>query len=448
MSNSIDEGSINITKKSDEKEKNIIQIIIDTIIVIAKTLSKYSKDTILKTPIDDFIDTSPVEKENKVLPSVVNTDINFVVKTNKLVSNISKNSFKYKLLKTILIFVFTIMPLLILIITIVYSYHIINIPAIVKEKRFYADLMIYRELDNIYNIFGLGIYINDYVLYMLIICLIYIMMLFYIFFSPNVKYKDNTYKEYITKIYFLLGTVLGILIIHISVYAININKIGSFRDKLNNLVSEYINTKYIDFIHENNTSADIYVVNNQDNLIKYITGILIEIKTKTAPSDYTLISVEQFKEYKDTDGDRYYDLILKAIITYNLILNIRNNEYNSGGYKYIDKTYFYNKKSLLLTINYKKNNLLEIGPRNCIDKIIDGKNNTSQFITQICKDCRILNYNINELIINIRNTMNNITFPPQTLTAIVVLVICIIYYYSFFAIEEVKTENIAEQQQE
>lgn len=416
----------NVIDDSEKYEKkNLYQKFLEFITLLSTKLSEFAKISSYYVPVTNYIETEPTEKR-----SLVGQNGEIYATQEIVLGVLSKNSMKYRMLKVLLLLMFYIIPLVIFGMAIAYMSPILNIPGMMKEKKFYNDVIIFRELDKIYNIYGL--YINDYILYMFIVCTVYLIILVYIFLNKYVKKDHPDYVEFKTKIYIFFALSFLTVLLHFLYYYDKVQRIGAVRDRLIKTTGDHMSSDYILFLEENDkANTDLLVLNNIDNLTRYISGILIELKTITSPSDITLMTVEQFKTYKNEKQQRYYDLILDAIITYNLILNIANNEYNDGDVKHIDRSYFINKKSLLLTVNYQKNCLMELNARKCIDRILDGKENTSPFMVGICKDCRNINNQINESIIEIKNITNHLIFPPQLVTALFVTFISIIYYYSF-----------------
>lgn len=432
---------------SQKDKRNILQRFRDLIVLASTYLSNLSKLSKYHIPISEYIDLQPVETTNLEIIGQV-TDLN----DSKVIGKISKKSITYKILLVFLYSIFYILPIVIIVMTLIYIIPLFDIRRLVKEKKFFNDVIIYRELDKIYSI--LGIYVNDYILYMTIVCIVYAIILLYLFFSKFIKTKEPGYGDFITRIYFLVVLTFVTILIHFIYNYDKIQRMGRLRDRLIKMTGDRINTEYILFLVDESKSGkkdagddtgdeDILELNNVDILARYITGLLIELKTQTAPSDITLMSVEQFKSYRNDKKESFYDLILNAIITYSLILNISNNHYNEGDVKQIDKNFFMDKKSLLLTINFSTNNLMEIHSQKCIEKVLDGKGNKSPFMISICRDAKKINDEMNNCIIDIKNTTNHYIFPPQMITTIFVAIICIIYCYSFVVkVNEMNSQDV------
>lgn len=418
-----------------QEKKNLFQKIINMIIMLSTKLSEFSKLSSYYVPVSKYIVLEPTIETSLQYKGTVSS-----VKSQHLIGKLSTNSFKYKLLLIMLNMMFYVLPLVIFLMSFIYLFPILNISQIVKEKKFYNDLIIYREIDKIYNIFG--VYVNDYILYFGIVCIIFLIVLIYIYFNKFVTKTEASYLEFKQKIYFIFITSFVTIILHFMYYYDKTQRIGQLRDRLINITSHNINKDYILFLEqEYPNKTDLLDMNTTDGLFKYISGLLVELKTQAAPSDIKLMTTEQFKNFKNDKGEPYYDLILHAIVTYSLIVNIANNKYNEGDVKAVDKNFFLNEKSFLLTVNYNKNNLLEINSKKCIDRILDDNDNTSAFMTSICNDCRQINQDINDCLIDLKNVINNFIFPPQIVTAFFIFIYGIIYYYTFLTQVRIFHEN-------
>lgn len=404
-----------------KKKRTILQKLKDIVMELIKTfnhLAELAKET---KPVSNYIELQPVE--NKLL--IVDEIASNIKKTTESAKSIDKNSFTYNLLVVLLISIFYIFPIVVVVMTIIRLMPLFDIAKIVKTKKFYNDIIIYNEINSIKNIFGY--YINDYVLYMSVICLVSLFILSYIFFS-NYIIKDDSpdYPEYsksIFKIIAILSLFIIIIVIFLIVEHKYIQRFGKLRDRLDKLVGDRINEDYISFMEQNNKdSKDLTEVNKLDLLRKYIAGLLIEMKTQAAPSDIALMSVEQFKSYRNDKKVSYYDLIMSAIITYSVILKISLNHFKEIK---IDRYFFSRKKSLLLSINCDTNEIMSSNLDNCANNF--GK---SAYMQSICKNAIKLNDEINACISLIKTASDRYIFPPITVIALCVAFILLLYYLS------------------
>ena len=436
--------------KETNKDKTIFEKIKLTFMMFATNIAIFAKRQSQLKSITEYIDFNPMQK-------VTNTDNGYPVEVDVPLGVLKNGTMKYYILFAVLYMVFTLLPLIISVISIIYIIISLNLNYWLKSQRFNSDDLRYVDADNIkcIELFNVKFfYINDYILYVSIICIIYIFCLIYLTFSVFVKKELQQYKENLLRVLFLLSCVAAIIVIHIAIYHGNIQKIGKYKDDLVNTTYNYINYKYIDYLSDvviedkkceaacnitiNETkikvcSCDkpICYVNSIHTLTDYITLQLEQLKIKASGSDIKLISIERFKSFKNDDEESYYDLIRNAILTYAFISNFVTTDFCKLSNVTVDRNFFKNRTSLIGSINIKNSTLYELNPLKCVNRNIDDMNNKSEYMVNICQECNEVMRMSNNIILNIKNEMGNFSLPLQMFTIIAVMIICSIYYLSF-----------------
>lgn len=442
----------NNTSSSTSKgtpKKTPYETLRDTIVAIIKAFKEFINKNANTYSIADFIEMNPTKTTMINGKSVVQN-----------IAPLKKSSFTYIILYTIILFVFSIIPAVILGLTLYYFISLMNISKWFRKKMFYGDNVSYRNLDQLYNVFR-RFYINDYTLYMVIICLVYLVAIIYISFSSYVKFTNDTFRTYSFSVYSFIGLCIAIIAVHLSIYYNFIQEVGRLRDKINNTVYNHINLDYVDYLtnlDKNNSKCkeecemklptgdtinicscepSIIEINSIDNLHSYVMSLLDELESKASPTDVKIVSVETFKTYKNDKGVAYYDLILDAIMTFSLLLNFSNTKYDIN----INKSFLENRTPLIATINDSTNILYDFAPmkcgvngnsRNkCLNRDMDGQENTSKYMTRICEEVQNLVQDVREDIGKLKNKMGHLTVSIQFFTILLTLIVCIIYYMSF-----------------
>lgn len=393
-----------------------------------------------------------------------NISLDYILKDNQLITNVAEEDRRLKMTDMTywviyigMFFTYYIFTWGILLLSFAFLLPSINPVAWIKVKRFFGDDQKYVQVDNIVDIFGL-FKINKFILYILIFCVIYVCFVIFLNFSSYVI-KDNLYRSRYNRLSILLiGSVL-VLIIHWLVYKNYVESLGNIKSEVSKMIYNHINMDYINFLENKkltNTkcetartidipfinqsfdigecTVDLIDVNNVNNLEEYCKGLLAELRQKVAPSDITAMSVESFKTYKKTIEDielSYYSLIHDAIMTFSLLLNIKNTKYNVVSGKTIDKAFFANQSSLLMTININKNNVYDFSENKCVNRDLDGLNNQSEFMKSICQECETINTEVNQKVIELTGKMSNLIFPMETGAVIAIFTIVVIYFISY-----------------
>jgi hypothetical protein len=266
--------------------------------------------------------------------------------------------------------------------------------------------------------------------------------------------------------YIFFGISIFVIIIHLFVFGKHTHSLSLSRNYIMDIIHDHINFDYLDFVLNlssdkcekckmtipgTNTTIQIcechnklLEVNNINNLQQYIKQLLIEVESKAAPANITLITVDKFKSYireestykKDTQIS-YYDLIVDAILTFSLIANFKNTEYKIT----LNKAFFESRKSILASINVSNSKIYQLDSNCMKNHDVDGKNNKSKYMMSICKSCQDVVSDVESSTRELKDTVRDQFWSPQIFSIIVMLVVCIIYYISQF------TDFFGEQQQ-
>lgn len=399
--------------------------------------------------ISDFIELSPT-KQSLVDGKLVTSNL----------TPLKKQSFTYMILYIVMLFVFSVIPAIILGMSLYYFVSLMNISKWFRKKMFYGDDVSYQDIDRVQFVFRM-FYLNDFTLYIIIICLIYVLALLYMSFSSYVKKSNESFRKYHYSVYALLILCVFIIAIHLAIYYKFLQETGRVRDKINNTVYNHINFDYVDYLINLDSINDkckeecemklptgdtiklcsceqsIIEINSIDHLQTYIAGLLTELEADVAPADITNVSAETFKKYKNKKTDKFYfDLIVDAIMTFSLLLNFANTKYDIN----ITKSFLENRTPIIATINDATNILYDfsqvkctdgVSNTSCLNRDMDGKQNKSLFMISACDEVQNLIQDVRTNIGRIKNKMGTLTVSIQFFSVFLTLIACIIYYTSF-----------------
>jgi len=459
--------------------------------LIALYISNYAKAVAMYEDLSKYIETNPEETVSSDLiqnkagqtgqtpqpgmnPPVANIApvkmengkmVQTQLKKEVSIGQISKSSWTYYGLLIMVILVFIVLPFVIFVLALVYSFPVWSLQHFINKGRFFGDLENYREMQSIVNLFG--IYINDYVLGMWVVCIVYLILVISMYFTEYINRKIPEFKTNVAKIYLLLGICIAALSLY-SVFNHNkVQRLGQLRDSFNNTVYNYISMDYIEYLDRINkeecqacgnkdawkgtfqtvlgkgsqatkacpqcTTNDILKVNSIANYIAYILKIQNEAESIVAPSSISKMSFSSFKDLKNKDGKTYYSLILSATVTYQVLLKLKNNLYDQFNGTIINKNFFNNKYSLLTTVSVDKCTLMDIDYNLCTLRKIIGNDNSKDesYSEQLCKDVNNINTEINNIILDIKNNLNKVPFPLRLGLSSIVTIVCLFYYGSF-----------------
>jgi DNA-directed RNA polymerase subunit RPC12/RpoP len=353
-----------------------------------------------------------------------------------------------------------------------------------KEKKFLEDIQDFKEMQGLYNIFGY--YMNDYILFMIIIIIIYLVLLILILLSIFINKNKPEFRLLMIKTSILISFCIVVLILFISIYNNKIQRLGQVRDDLTIKVFSSINYEYIEFldremqkqciecnkknedmlkgsfnISTNSSincpvcaSTNLVNVNSIDLLQKYITiELLTDMKKKATNININSISIQTFKNYmktyEDTNkkSDSYYNLIVKSLITYKILATIKETKYDELRDKLFDKNMFYDRNSIISSINTTNYSLVNMEYNKCIIGNMDGIENKSTYMHHVCIECEEISNDIDDRILILKNTLDNTSFPIQLTASSIILFISFIYYISYLSDVNAIISKKGEQQQ-
>jgi hypothetical protein len=153
-------------------------------------------------------------------------------------------SSQYKIFLIVaLLFLMFVVPWVIFLMTLIYTYPFWTLKYFLDKTTFLKDKYDFGELKRIYNIGGW--YVNDYILYMLIVVGVYILFSIIVFTTNYVynKKKELMYATIRTSI--LIGIIAIILCLHIAFHYENLQELGTKRDNLIITIKKTLNYDYI-----------------------------------------------------------------------------------------------------------------------------------------------------------------------------------------------------------
>jgi hypothetical protein len=306
-----------------------------------------------------------------------------------------------------------------------FSAKIVNFKQLFKTKAFYEDDISYGEVTELYNIFGVA-HINDFALFLLILCAFYGIALTYLSMSPYVNKNTRFFTKQKMEVYILLGVsvfiALSTIILNYS-GSQSMTFFGGKRDEFDEKVYDNINLNYIDFlISQKANDTSLIDANKLDNLQNYINDTLVTIGNRQN------ISSSQFNKLTTEDGDFIHKKISSSIITYGILLNFKVNHFEEFSTTKIDRSFFQNKSSLLPTISTITNDLFTIETKafNLTNDNLD-----SPYIEGIIDYCKKQQHEINCLISKIRQ-IKNIMIPYYHISIFFELMLCVSYFTLVF----------------
>lgn len=261
------------------------------------------------------------------------------------------------------------------------------------------SIVVYPEYKQIIDLY----YINDW--FSLDTNLILIFFLIITFFISVYKLKttiNDIYENLNNIIPLFLFTLLLLSIYYIYNYN-NLNKLSININSMKELIYNNINIEFLKkgvCKYDKENICNNINLNYNNNIYKYIYDILEEINLN---QDTTVMNVNDFKKLIDKNGVNYYNKILKAFYTNNLIkYYIKNNLFNEGiKFFSIDNLINHNINPFL----YLKINDLSLlqSNYNFDDKMKKSFFDNNLLFFAILKDYYELEYNTTNLITNIYN---------------------------------------------
>lgn len=367
--------------------------------------------------------------------------------------SIDKKDAEYSVLMMVLYLVFLILPFLIFFSSLVYVLNMMSFQQMVSKKNFFADDIIFTETENIYGFFG-NFFISDFLLLLLILCSLFLICMVYIFYASktNKISKSVDFMDWIKYI----GLLLFLCIL---IFSFNIGfdlsgkdssqELGMKRDQLNQLVHNYVNIDYLHYLHDTQLQSeecqkkctvdmvafsydlcpcrpDLINSNTLKNLVSYIADIL-----KDVPVGKTLSPTTTYDEFKTWEHEgkqqKYCDLVINAIMTYALLNNLKNLQYQTISGKTLDKSFFENKESVFQIISYRQSNLTNIDPENFVSYLGETyrQHQISKEILSICLNNQT---ETTKIILELKHTTTQKVLPNYAKSVIPVFLVSCFYY--------------------
>ncbi len=295
---------------------------------------------------------------------------------------------KYTILFAFLLFVS--LPAIVVILCIAFLVDLANKVYTGKNADFYGDTLISVQVTKIYS-FG-GSYINEYILTFFIIIVLYIFSVLIYFFLVSNKlasdcYIRTTFESNLVPSVIFYGILLAIVVIDILNFKEFTNTVGAIRTKVEEKITNIINSEYIDQLTANNTATSAITDGNSRSALQiYINGQA----AKETSADIT--QIKQNEPYKK---------IKTACLTYLIIKTLDENDYANKRAVVIDKSFLTDTSKLFLSISYVSNRLIYANIKRCFkfDNKISGFWNTIK--ESIIKDCTEQQKSIDEDILAI-----------------------------------------------
>jgi len=380
------------------------------------------------------------------------------------IEQIDENTAKYLLILIILYLMIYITPIFIFIYSLITS-----ISYFYKFFKSYFVINPYmKEDDYIYQTFFRVNFLNQF--YMLetifvffICCLIYIILyivciipVFQI--SKYILYKDPNFNTLITYTGSYILCVSVILIIYNVAFYKNITNISVKSNEIDKILYDNMNIDYLRNVcgYKDTNATNVDVINeaisklnitdniceipkdySETSLKKYIASIVNILKTKNVNIDISSTSISALNDYKNTEGVKYTDLILKAIFTHSVIIYLLNNSTSDADiYEFLSKTNINNENILKPRIALMS--MIKKDDKNILPFVLskkffdDDKINSSPLIANLNKIYRDTKYDLQNKIISLSNTYYHLWSPSivSILVLIVSIVFIVVYYKS------------------
>ena len=328
--------------------------------------------------------------------------------------DVKEKNIGYFLALIVLFLVLYILPAIIFILSIVY------LGLNFKKAKFYKSKMIYNEVLNLHKIGD--IYVSDYIITIVSLIIVYVIAIIYIYYTSRICY--NMLETKLNVIYIFIIMCIIAVVLHTLLFVAFMNKIGPIKNNLTTYLSSHFDYQYIDFLHTKNTN--IILANNTDNLKVYIDSVISDLKMKSPNSDI----IKNSKASNDSTVTEAYNRIVNSILTYAIIYKMQVNKYAEHYNITVDKSFFNNINEIILSVNTETNDLIDIDfSKNCVNANIDGVNNTSVMMKDVCSDCNTIKNNLNNTINDLKIKLWDVSLPPKLIVALFLFAIVDTYIY-------------------
>lgn len=328
--------------------------------------------------------------------------------------DVKEKNVGYFLAMIVLFLVLYILPAIIFILSIAY------LGLSFKKAKFYKSKMIYNEVLELHKIGD--IYVSDYIITIVTLLIIYIIAIIYIYYTSRICY--NLLETNMNIIYvFILMCVIAI-VLHTLLFIEFMNKIGPIKNNLTTNLTSHFDYQYIDFLNTKN--SNIILANSTENLKAYIDSVISDLKMKSPNSDI----IQNSKGSNDSTVTEAYNKIVNSILTYAIIYKMQVNKYAEHYNITVDKSFFSNINNVILSVNTETNDLIDIDfSKNCVNANIDGVNNTSVLMKDVCNDCNTIKTDLNNTINDLKIKIWDVSLPPKLILALFLFLIVDTYIY-------------------
>jgi hypothetical protein len=140
--------------------------------------------------------------------------------------------------------------------------------------------------------------------------------------------------------------------------------------------------------------------------------------------------IKNSKASNDSTVTEAYNRIVNSILTYAIIYKMQVNKYAEHYNITVDKSFFNNINEIILSVNTETNDLIDIDfSKNCVNANIDGVNNTSVMMKDVCSDCNTIKNNLNNTINDLKIKLWDVSLPPKLIVALFLFAIVDTYIY-------------------
>jgi aryl-phospho-beta-D-glucosidase BglC (GH1 family) len=140
--------------------------------------------------------------------------------------------------------------------------------------------------------------------------------------------------------------------------------------------------------------------------------------------------IQNSKGSNDSTATEAYNKIVNSILTYAIIYKMQVNKYAEHYNITVDKSFFSNINNVILSVNTETNDLIDIDfSKNCVNANIDGVNNTSVLMKDVCNDCNTIKTDLNNTINDLKIKIWDVSLPPKLILALFLFLIVDTYLY-------------------
>lgn len=340
--------------------------------------------------------------------------VNFV-RTFK--ENIYDDIYCYEHLFTYIIFLITfyVLPLIVFIISLLYTINILSNMAMTSKASFYGDTNRFTEVADIVNFQFFQYSMSTHNISFIIILSFYTIFMCYLLYNltKKIKTSEDPCPNLKTRFYDSLlpsiisfGLILIILIVNIVMFNTYNKTIGNKKAEFDNIINDYFkDNHYIEYLKKDKTRK-----NNANTIKEYVQDIIAK---------------------PDITEDNRKSFIKKAYFAYGILKTIQDNNYT----KININTDNLQSDNLFLSINISTNKLINLSfvsdvvniyeANACGQTQSDGTSDKAALLKQILTECDEDRKMIDEIVMEIKNTVDNTTSGKTAFVLMLIPVMCI-----------------------